>query len=124
MLFIQQINITWEKDVRYANYANARRDIKFFPIDFDSKDINGEILYNCVDVFQMPDGIHHYTKKKNGTKILSNDALYSERSRSSFLGDRVFIKLNNNEYDICYTSNEYKEFIKTVFFLKTVKQGG
>ena len=32
MLFVQQIEIEYRKNVRYANFAQARNAIKFYPV--------------------------------------------------------------------------------------------
>ena len=32
MLFVQEIALQYTKTVRYGNFANARRAVKFFPV--------------------------------------------------------------------------------------------
>ena len=58
MLFVQEIALQYTKTVRYGNFANARRAVKFFPVEFDKADISDEILFNKVELYQEPDGIH------------------------------------------------------------------
>ncbi len=48
MLFVQEIALQYTKTVRYGNFANARRAVKFFPVEFDKADISDEILFNKV----------------------------------------------------------------------------
>ena len=56
MLFVQDISLTYYKDVRYANYANARNEIKFAPVKIE-KIPDCEVFYQKVGMFQDIDGI-------------------------------------------------------------------
>lgn len=52
MLYVQEIALQYTKAVRYGNYANARRAIRFFPVEFEKSDISDEILFNRVSLYQ------------------------------------------------------------------------
>lgn len=46
MLFVQKIVIEYKKDVRYSNYAQIRKNLKFYPVKFAVNNISEDILFN------------------------------------------------------------------------------
>ncbi len=46
MLFVQQIEIEYRKNVRYANFAQARNAIKFYPVRINPDEIQQNVLFH------------------------------------------------------------------------------
>lgn len=76
MLFVQNISLTYCKNVRYANYANARNAIKFAPVKI-KKIPDCEVLYQGVGMSQTTDGIKKYKPffKEYGEEIFNANKL-------------------------------------------------
>ena len=119
MLFIQEIDLVYTKAVRYGNFANARRAVKFFPVEFDKADISDEILFNKVGLFQSPDGMERRSK----TKILGENALFTGKFAPDHFGERIFVKRADNGYEILYTDKKQRGWIKSKFTLTEGKSG-
>ena len=119
MLFVQEIDLVYTKAVRYGNFANARRAVKFFPVEFDKADISDEILFNKVGMFQSPDGMERRSK----TKILGENALFTGKFAPDHFGERIFVKRADNGYEILYTDKKQRGYIKSKFTLTEGKSG-
>ncbi len=120
MLFVQEIDLVYTKAVRLGNFANARRDVKFLPVDFNKTDITDEILFNRVYLFQSPDGI---SEKRNKVSILGEKAFFDGKFAPDFFGERVFVKRANGGYEILYTDKRQRGYIKSKFTLTEGKSG-
>ncbi len=120
MLFVQEIDLVYTKAVRLGNFANARRDVKFLPVDFNKSDITDEILFNRVYLFQSPDGI---SEKRNKVSILGEKAFFDGKFAPDFFGERVFVKRANSGYEILYTDKRQRGYIKSKFTLTEGKSG-
>ncbi len=74
MLFVQYISIVYYKNVRYANYANARNAIKFVPIVCNNVP-DCEVFVQNVPIYQSVDGIKKYSPRfeKYGEEIFTVD---------------------------------------------------
>lgn len=120
MLFIQKIDLVYTKAVRYGNYANVRRSVKFLPVNFDTKSITDEILFNSVDLLQRTDGLH---EKWNKVKIYGENAFYTGKFNSDFFGQRIFVKRANNGYEILYTDKKQRGYVKSKFTLTNGQSG-
>ena len=120
MLFIQEIVLVYTKAVRFGNFANARKAVRFLPVEFDKADITDEILFNRVSLFQSPNGI---SEKQNKTKILGENALFTGKFAPDHFGERVFVKRAENGYEILYTDKKQRGYIKSKFTLTEGKSG-
>lgn len=120
MLFVQEIALQYTKAVRYGNFANARRAVRFFPVEFDKADISDEILFNKVSLYQEPDGMRGPYGK---TKILGENALFTGKFAPDFFGERIFVKRAENGYEILYTDKKQRGYIKSKFTLTEGKSG-
>ncbi len=120
MLYIQEIDLEYTKAVRYSNFANARRALKFLPVEFNKADISDEILFNKVELFQSPDGM---SEPHGKTKILGEKGLVTERFAPYFFGQRIFVKRAKNGYEILYTDKRARGYIKNKFALTKGKSG-
>lgn len=120
MLFIQEIDLVYTKAVRYGNFANARRAIKFLPVEFDKTDISDEILFNKVGLIQTPDGMR---EQQNKVKIYGENALFNGKFAAEFFGPRVYVRRAGNGYEILYTDKKQRGWIKSKFTLTEGKSG-
>lgn len=120
MLFIQEIDLVYTKAVRYANFANARRSVKFLPVEFDKTDISDEILFNKVGLIQTPDGMR---EQQNKVKIYGENALFNGKFAAEFFGPRVYVRRAGNGYEILYTDKKQRGWIKSKFTLTDGKSG-
>ena len=119
MLFVQQIDLVYTKYVRGSNFANARRAVRFLPVEFDKADITGEILFDKARLFQSENGIRESSRK---TKPLGENAFFDGKF-SDFFGSRVFIKRAENGYEILYTDKKSRGWVKSKFTLTDGKSG-
>lgn len=120
MLFVQEIVLVYTKAVRNANSANARRSVRFMPVEFDKAEITDEILFNKVGLFQSPDGVR---EQRNKTWILGENALFTGKFAPDHFGERIFIKRAENGYEILYTDKRARGYIKSKFTLTDGKSG-
>lgn len=120
MLFVQEIVLEYTKAVRNSNAANARRSVRFMPVEFDKSDISDEILFNKVGLFQSPDGMHEPRSK---TRILGENALFTGKFAPDHFGERIFIKRAEGGYEILYTDKKQRGWIKSKFTLTEGKSG-
>jgi len=120
MLFVQSIDLEYTKAVRYGNFANARRSLKFLPVEFDKSDITDEILFDVVRLFQSPEGI---IERYHKVRQLGENALFDGKF-TNFFGYRVFIRRaeNGSGYDILYT-NRKSHGVKSKFTLSEGMSG-
>ncbi len=119
MLFVQEIDLVYTKAVRYGNFANARKAVKFLPVEFDKSDISDEILFHKVGLYQSPDGMERRSK----TKILGENALFTGKFAPDHFGERIFVKRAENGYEILYTDKKQRGWIKSKFTLTEGKSG-
>lgn len=120
MLFVQEIDLVYTKAVRYGNFANARKAVKFLPVEFNNADITDEILFNKVGLFQSPDGI---SEQRNKTKILGENAMFTGKFAPDHFGERIFVKRAENGCEILYTDKKQRGYIKSKFTLTEGKSG-
>lgn len=120
MLFVQEIILVYTKAVRYGNFANARKAVKFLPVEFDKTYITDEILFNRVSLFQSPNGI---SERQNKTKLLGENAMFTGKFAPDHFGERVFVKRAENGYEILYTDKKQRGYIKSKFTLTEGKSG-
>ena len=124
MLFVQKIDLEYTKDVRYGNFANVRRAVKFLPVEFNKADITDEILFDVVRLFQSPEGIiENYHKIRQLGENAFFDGIFT-----NFFGYRVFIRRaeNSSGYDILYNNkynNKKSRGVKSKFTLSEGMSG-
>ena len=64
-IYIQKIILSHYKDVRYANFAEQRKAIKFLPVkDFKVENPDDKIFFNEIRLFQTPKCISNYFDNK------------------------------------------------------------
>ncbi|MDE6775007.1 MAG: hypothetical protein K2J37_01680 [Ruminococcus sp.] len=107
MLFVQEIDLWYRKDVRYPDYAHARNSLKFVPTNTKIVYPDREVFYQYKSLRQETDGIYKLREcyKKFGEEIFNlNDILYNTKIR-------IFKESEN--YKIMF----YDELYKTAFVL-------
>ena len=107
MLFVQDIGLTYYKNVRYANYANVRNSIKFAPITIE-KVTDCEVLYQRVPMFQDTNGIRKYKSsfKEYGQEIFTVDNLDPCRNYYDIISNIRIFKVND-DYKIRFCDDRY-----------------
>lgn len=120
MLFVQRIALQYTKAVRYGNYANARRAVRFFPVELEGADITDEILFNRVDLTQSPDGM---SKPRSVVKCYGEKAFFTGKFAPGYFGECVYVKRAGGGYEILYTDREQRGYIKSKFTLTGGKNG-
>ena len=107
MLFVQSVTISYYKNVRYPEYANLRRNMKFFPVKFEIKDKNAEALVDTVRIFQGTEGINYFSQhmKTYGKDIFEKNKWYNLPVDSV-----VKVIKDNDNYEMIYRSYNKKLF--------------
>lgn len=126
MLYVQRIDLVYTKAVRYGNFANARRAVKFLPVEFDKSELRkkttpAEILFNKTYLSQFPDkGIITQNSK---TKLFDDRAFFTGKLFNNPFGERVFVKRTESGYGILYTDKVQRGYIKSKFTLSDGQSG-
>ena len=120
MLFVQNIVLSYQKDVRYANYANQRRSIRFWELPTTDLEEN-EVFVNRVclgqstlnKIFYGQDAKNIYCYR-NVTKSYGAEVFYNGRfiNNSPFSGKLAVVKEDNN-YKIKYCGKHDLGFYST-----------
>ena len=79
MIFVQSILISYSKDVRYPDYADERKNRRFYPVFCDMPDKDAEALVDTVKEFQTPAGFFGAGRstKTYGSEIFGNKDWYN-----------------------------------------------
>lgn len=125
-IYIQKIILSHYKDVRYANFAQQRKAIKFLPVkDFKVENPDDEIFFNKIRLFQTPKGISNYFDNKsfnpntnNNIKKIIDKGLF-HNPFDDYLGNFALRKDGEN-YTVLYNvGGKYK----TCFTLQNEEYG-
>ena len=120
MLFVQNIVLSYQKDVRYANYANQRRSIRFWELptmDLEENEVFvnrvclGQSTLNKTFYGQDEKNIHCY---RNMTKSYGAEVFYNGRfiNNSPFSGRLAVVK-DDDSYQIKYCGKNDLGFYST-----------
>ena len=120
MLFVQEIDLWYRKDVRYPEYANVRNSLKFVPVETDIIKPDCEVLYHYSKLEQSTDGINkwHEYYMRFGAKIFGEE-IYTCGTGHTLRSVPVHILSDGENYKIMF----YDEVYKTVFTLSTELYG-
>ena len=123
MIFIQQIRIVYQKDVRYANYGHERNHLKFYPVR-NLPELNGkEIFVNYISLQQLPGELLF---QGEWSCFFTENFFYTGKFQDNWLFSRknqIAVQKQNQAYQILYTSKEQKSFMKPVFTLEKNQYG-
>ena len=119
MLFVQNIILQYQKDVRYANYANQRRSIRFcvlFTTDLEENEVFvnrvclGQSTLNKTFYGQDAKNIYCY---QNITKSYGTEVLYEGRFINSPFSGRLAVVKEDDSYKIKYCGKHDLGFYST-----------
>ena len=113
MLFIQEIIVTYHKDVRYANFANVRKSLRFCPIP-EQKPEQGEIYFHAVEFVQRKDKMYCNCRFSGTLK---------EPSFSQPFSQRISVTKENDSYKIGYCGKYDSDFYHTKMILHPDEYG-
>lgn len=98
MLIIQSITLRYEKDVRYASYANQRRSVRFWLLPHERPE-ESDVFLHQVDLFQETDGMRCCRDK---LKSLGAEAFYDEKFGSPDFFRRIAVTKEGDCYRVGY----------------------
>ncbi len=119
MLFVQNIILQYQKDVRYANYANQRRSIRFWELptmDLEENEVFvnrvclGQSTLNKTFFGQDAKNIYCY---QNITKSYGTEVLYEGRFINSPFSGRLAVVKEDDSYKIKYCGKHDLGFYST-----------
>ena len=108
MLFVQEIDLWYRKDVRYPEYANIRNSMKFVPIKIDNVNTDCEVLYQYKMLNQSTDGIHtwHEYYRKFGEEIFTVGSRNRLQNRENLINNIRVLRENGN-YKIVFCDDHF-----------------
>ncbi len=119
MLFVQNIVLSYQKDVRYANYANQRRSIRFWELPTTDLEEN-EVFVNRVCLGQSTLNKTFYGQDakniycyQNITKSYGTEVLYEGRFINSPSSGRLAVVKEDDSYKIKYCGKHDLGFYST-----------
>ncbi|MCM1314873.1 MAG: hypothetical protein NC244_05840 [Alistipes senegalensis] len=104
MLFVQEIDIWYRKDVRYPEYANIRNAMKFVPIKTDNVNPDCDVFYQYSALKQSPDGINPWReeyKKFNQEIFTAGSRDRMQNYRNLIHNIRIFREDGNYKIMFC-----------------------
>ncbi len=119
MLFVQCITLRYEKDVRYANYANQRRSIKFWKLP-DVKPPENEIIFSNVYLYQTVEKINCC---RNDLKSFGNECFDKDGPVSAVFSGRIAVAKEDPVFKIKYCRKKELGSYKTKIILNPNEYG-
>ncbi|MCM1505940.1 MAG: hypothetical protein NC177_02240 [Ruminococcus flavefaciens] len=104
MLFVQEVDIWYRKNVRYPKYANIRNALKFIPVKTENINPDCEVFYQRSMFRQSPDGIQLWNedyRKFNGGIFTSGSRDRMENLRNLIRNIRIFQEDGNYKIMFC-----------------------
>ncbi|MDE6678908.1 MAG: hypothetical protein K2K02_07690 [Ruminococcus sp.] len=114
MLFVQEIDLWYRKDVRYAKYANIRNSVKFVPVKTDNINPDCDVFYQYSALEQSPDGIQKTWEyhKRLGEEIFTAGSRDSLKNYRNLIHNIRIFKENEN-YKIMFCDDHFYERFNT-----------
>ena len=119
MLFVQCITLRYMKDVRYANYADQRRSIKFRKLP-DVRPEENKIIFSNVFLYQTTNGIDCSC---NSLRSFGKESFYEEGFNNAPFSGRLAVIKDNNIFKIKYCGKYDVGFYSTKIILKPNEYG-
>lgn len=104
MLFVQEIDLWYRKDVRYPEYANIRNAMKFIQINTENINPDCDVLYQYSAFEQSPDGVQvcrEYYKKFNEEIFTAGSRDRKKNYRNLIQNIRIFKEDKNYKIMFC-----------------------
>ncbi len=120
MLFVQEIDLWYRKDVRYPKYANVRNSFKFVPINTKILKPDCDVFYHYSKFEQSPDGIDkwHEYYRRFGEEIFGEE-IYTFGKCDTLRSANIHILSDSENYKIMF----YDDVYKAVFTLSPNQYG-
>ena len=118
MLFVQCITLQYMKDVRYANYANQRKSIKFYKLP-NVKPKENEIIFD-VFLYQTTDEIKCFC---NSMQSFGSECFYGNGVNNKPFYGRLAVIKDNNIFKIKYCGKYDIGFYITKMILEPNEYG-
>ena len=119
MLFVECITLRYMKDVRYANYADQRRSIKFRKLS-DVRPKENEIVFSNVFLHQTTDGINCFC---NYLQSFGNESFYGNGVNNTPFSGRLAVVKDDNSFKIKYCGKYDIGFYGTKITLRPGEYG-
>lgn len=119
MLFVQEITLRYQKDVRYANYANQRKAIRFWELPEKHPEEN-EIFFQTVFMWQTPEKVTCY---QNYLKSYGIEGFYGGGFNNTPFSGRIAVIKEDNKFRVQYCDKKSLGFYTTRFLLKPNQYG-
>ena len=119
MLFVQCITLRYMKDVRYANYADQRKSIKFWKLP-DVKPKENEIIFSKVFLYQTTDKINCFC---NSLRSFGNGSFYGNGVNNTPFSNRLAIVKDGDSFKIKYCGMHGNGFYSTKIILQPNEYG-
>ena len=116
MLFVQSITITYGKKLQLPQYANERRNMRFFPVEYDMPDENAEVMvdtHNIVQCRKRAETVRAYADGygRNGNTKVYGREIFENQNWCNLPVDKVVkVVRHENEYELVYRSYNKKMF--------------
>ena len=119
MLFVQNIILQYEKDVRYANYADQRKSIRFWELPSVDLEEN-EVFLHRVRLCQNKINIRCC---RNTIKSYGTEVLYDGHFNNSPFSGRIAVAKSDDSYQIKYCGKHDLGFYSTKMTIGKNKYG-
>ena len=119
MLFIQSITLRYEKDVRYANFANQRRSVRFWELPQACPEEN-EVLFHAVFLGQDTQKLGCY---RNSLKSCGAEVFYDGKWNQTPFSDRIAVAKEADSFRIKYRGKSDRGFYSTKMILRPGEYG-
>ena len=119
MLFVQCITLRYRKDVRYANYANQRKAIKFRKLP-NIKPKENEIIFSNVLLYQTTDKIECC---RNSLQTFGSKCFYGNGVNNTPFSNRLAIVKDDDSFKIKYCGKHDLDFYSTKIILQPGEYG-
>lgn len=124
MLFIQYIELTWHKDVRYPNYAQQRRALRFAKVEKPRESLEGcEICYFRHEYGQSTEGITEWSSTKKRYQLFGEEGFYNGRGDEGRYAHKIAVLPDDGGYSILYCLHKGKSYYTPKFTLKEGEYG-
>lgn len=119
MLFVQELTLRYQKDVRYANFANQRKSVRFWELP-ESPPEENEIFFQKIFMWQTPEKLACY---QNQLKAYGTEGFFGGGFNNTPFSGRIGVIKEENNYRIQYCDKKNLGFYTTRFLLKLEEYG-
>ncbi|HAJ97766.1 MAG TPA: hypothetical protein DCO72_08530 [Ruminococcus sp.] len=121
MLFAQKITIRYHKDVRYANYANQRRAVRFWKLPEQTPEENA-VLFHKVFLYQIPEK-ENFCQTSNQSNTYDTSAFFEDGFNQTPFAPIIAVKKEGENYLVQYGGRRNRGFYHTKFIVRPNQYG-